>query len=162
MVAVSMAATIAICVGGFAFVFAAISPVITDFVPFAAPATTTVPTSSRGGPADIAQAEDTDTVVVAVKTETPPTSIPAPEPTPTAEAFQPSHQISASQSVNFRSGGSREAGVVTTLSPQTPLQFLDERAETTNPEDEPGWMRFRTEDNLEGWVREIDTDDYRP
>jgi hypothetical protein len=39
---------------------------------------------------------------------------------------------------------------------------LDERQETDNPEDEPGWMKFRIESGEEGWVREIDTDPYVP
>jgi hypothetical protein len=47
------------------------------------------------------------------------------------------------------------------LSPATPLQFLGEEEPTTNPGDGERWMRFRTEDGQEGWVREIDTGPYR-
>jgi hypothetical protein len=42
------------------------------------------------------------------------------------------------------------------------LQYLGEDAPTTDPSDGNRWMKFRTENGDEGWVREIDTDAYQP
>lgn len=82
--------------------------------------------------------------------------------TPAADDFEPTHQIGAAQSVNFRAGPSTGDSIIEALSPATPLQYLDEDAPTTNPSDGDRWMRFRTEDGQEGWVREIDTTTYQP
>ena len=85
-----------------------------------------------------------------------------PAVSPTAEDFQPTHQIGAGQSVNFRSGPSTTDAIIVALPPETPLQYLNEDAPTENPSDGDRWMRFRNEAGDEGWIREIDTEPYQP
>jgi hypothetical protein len=100
----------------------------------------------------------------AIEVPTEPTQ-PAPaEPpvSPTAEDFQPTHQIGAGQSVNFRSGPSTTDAIIVALPPETPLQYLNEDAPTENPSDGDRWMRFSNEAGDEGWIREIDTEPYQP
>lgn len=164
VVGLSMAATIAICIGGFAAAYGFLTPILSDIVPIPTPEVAEEVAAPAGG--QVAQAsEATEAPGVAAPAETPPPPTPTPEPeppTPTPDAFEPTHQISATESVNFRTGGSREADVIETLPPATALQFLDEREGTDVTDDQPGWMKFRTEDNLEGWVREIDTEPFRP
>ena len=86
----------------------------------------------------------------------------APTNSPTADDFEPTHQIGAGQSVNFRSGPSTTDPIIVALPPDTPLQYLNEDAPTENPSDGDRWMRFRNEAGDEGWIREIDTEPYQP
>jgi SH3-like domain-containing protein len=81
---------------------------------------------------------------------------------PAEEAFAPTHQIGAAQSVNFRAGPSTADQIIIALSPATPLEYLDEDEPTSNPSDGERWMKFRNEAGQEGWVREIDTVPYEP
>ena len=85
-----------------------------------------------------------------------------PTVSPAAEEFQPTHQIASGQSVNFRTGPSVADSVIIALPPATPLQYLDEDAPTSGPNEGDRWMRFRTEDGQEGWVLEILTEPYQP
>jgi SH3-like domain-containing protein len=64
--------------------------------------------------------------------------------------------------VNFRAGPSTTDAIIVALPPETPLQYLNEDAPTTNPADGDRWMRFRNEAGDEGWIREIDTEPYQP
>jgi hypothetical protein len=160
MVGLSMALTIVICVGASAAIYARLVPYVSDLVPVQGRAPTRAPARNP----DAAQVAPTSTTAPEPTIITlAPTPAPAPEqePTATVEAFQPTHQIRAVGSVNFRSGPSRNDPVIIALSPATPLQFLNERAATDNPNDQPGWMKFRIEDGTEGWVRELDTEPYR-
>jgi hypothetical protein len=43
---------------------------------------------------------------------------------------------------------------VATLDPGTPLQYLDEQ---TTGDDGSIWLLMKTEDGVEGWLREVDT-----
>ena len=52
----------------------------------------------------------------------------APTDSPTADDFEPTHQIGADQSVNFRSGPSTTDPIIVALPPATPLQYLNEDA----------------------------------
>ena len=166
MVGISMALTVAICVGGFATIYAALTPFTADLVPQEREPTP-APTRVAARSEDLGAAP-TSAPEVAIAAEAPtPTPAPAPTeapaPTPTEEAFRPTHQISAGQSINFRSGPSTADPILFALPPLTPLQYLNEDAPTQNPaQDGRRWMRFRNEDGEEGWVREIDTEPYRP
>lgn len=83
-------------------------------------------------------------------------------PTPTLTAFAPTHLVATATAVNFRAGPSFSADILRALPPQTPLQFLNERAVTEDRlRDGPLWLKFRTEDGQAGWIREIDTEQYR-
>lgn len=163
MVGVTMGIVIAICIFGAALVFAALSQPFSDLIPMAGPS---APVQTPAPPANTNAAEN---LVIAAEEEpaapaAEPTVAPAADVTETPETddFEPTHQIGAAQSVNFRSGPSTQDSIIEALSPATPLQYLDEDAPTSSPADGDRWMRFRTEDGQEGWVREIDTTTYQP
>jgi hypothetical protein len=162
MVGVSMALAIAICVGVFAGIYASLTPWLSDLVPIA-PAASTQVASNNAPAAPVNQSNDQPAIAPAEQAD--PTVAPEPtaptEPTPTPESngFEPTHQIvAAGQSINLRPEPSTNNTPIRALSPATPLQFLDEES----PSDEGTWLRFRTEQNEEGWVREIDTEPYQP
>ena len=163
MVGVTMGIVIAICIFGAALLFAALSQPFSDLIPLAgpqAPVQTPAPEANGGnGDEQINVAAAAPTTAAAE-----PTVAPNAEPTtaPVADDFEPTHQIGAAQSVNFRAGPSTGDSIIEALSPATPLQYLDEDAPTANPSDGDRWMRFRAEDGQEGWVREIDTTTYQP
>jgi hypothetical protein len=160
MVGMTMVLTIAICVFGAAGLFAWLSRPFSDLIPMVAPAAQLSPPENDDpvGAVDVAPAVPAAETPQAAAAEQPaiPTAVPADEP------FAPSHQISAAQSVNFRSGPSTGDPVIVALPPATPLQYLDEDEPTTNPADGERWMKFRTEDGQEGWVLEILTEAYQP
>jgi len=162
MVGVSMALTIAICIGGFTAIYAGLVPYLSDIVALSPRERAAVPTAEPeadvlDAPAPEVEAEAPAIAEAAlVPTEPPPEPS---EPTATTEAFTPDFQITGT-TVNFRSGPSRDDAIIESLPPATPLQFLDEEAASTNPDDAPGWRKFRTESGAEGWVREIDTEPY--
>jgi len=167
MVGLSMAATIAVLVGGFVAIFALTLPWISDFVPLQARERTPTPP-----PAIVAQVEPADagpaptSVLNAITGNQDEAAAPAvapeatqpPEPTETPEAFEPTHAVrnANGESINLRPEPSRDRPAIVALLPDTPLQYLNEDAPTTIPDDAPGWMRFRTEDGDEGWIRQID------
>jgi SH3 domain-containing protein len=163
MVGVTMGIVIAICIFGAALFFAALSQPFSDLIPMAgpvAPAQTPAPEANTSDGQDQAIAADEEPAAPpAEPTVAPAANAPT---TPAADDFEPTHQIGAAQSVNFRAGPSTGDSIIEALSPATPLQYLDEDAPTSNPSDGERWMRFRTEDGQEGWVREIDTTSYQP
>ena len=162
MIGVSMALTIAVCVGSFSLIYASLDTVIGDFI-------------SRDGPTAVEPAQ-LPALVVAGDAPTPPsaqeqpTEAVAPPPTATTSpatppTFTPDYQ-SGAYSLNLRSEPSADGGdetVVTVLTPSSPIQYLNEEQPTANPaQDGDRWMRFKTESGQEGWLREIDTETYQP
>ena len=158
MVGFTMVLAMIILIFGAAGLFAWLSRPFSDLIPMVAPAAgiqaTAPPTNSEVA---IAPTEP-----VIESEENPAPAEPTPPP-PTAEpesqAFEPTHQVSANQSVNIRSGPSTSDPPIIAMSPGTPLQYLDE--DETAPDGER-WMRFRTEDGQEGWVWEELTVPYQP
>jgi hypothetical protein len=160
MVGITMVLAIAICIFGAAGLFAWLSRPFSDLIPVVAPA------------AQVQQAAEPDESTgqqpagadpqIAIQAE--PTQPPAAEPTssPTTDDFEPTHQINSAQSVNFRTGPSVEDSVIVALPPETPLQYLEEDAPTSGPNEGERWMHFRTEDGQDGWVLEILTAPYQP
>ena len=71
---------------------------------------------------------------IAAQTEPTQPAPAAPTDSPTADDFEPTHQIGAGQSVNFRSGPSTTDPIIVALPPDTPLQYLDEDAPTDESE----------------------------
>ncbi len=175
-VGLSMALTIAICIGGATVIYAALVEPLSQFIPIPAPQQIAPQQGNpvSGGLSDVPSVDApaaparSDQGVAAAPTEVPPepTPEPAPDPSPTAtsEAFDPTHQIRGDQAVNLRTEPSRsDSGVIRALPPSTPLQFMDDEAPTENPvEDGDVWMLFRTSEGEEGWVREIDVSSYTP
>lgn len=173
-VGLSMALTIAICIGGATVIYAALVEPLSQFIPIP-PAQQISPQRTTGGTGGLSDVPAVDAPaapaqsnqdVAAVPTEAPPPEppTPTPEPTPTSEAFEPTHQIRGDQAVNLRTEPSRsDSGVIRALPAATPLQFMGEEAPTENPvEDGDVWMLFRTNEGEEGWVREIDVASYTP
>ncbi|MFL5761680.1 MAG: SH3 domain-containing protein [Thermomicrobiales bacterium] len=170
MVGLTMALTIAICILGFIWAFVQLEPYVSDFV-HRAPSTAEERTSrnpSQQAPANDNPANNQSAQQPSEEpTSKPPTPTPKPKPTATqaSTAFIPDYQLTSNGSVNLRSGPSKATNVVTSLSPSQPLQYLGEKQATADPgfdELDPGqsWMKFRTDDGLEGWVREIDVGPY--
>jgi hypothetical protein len=160
MVGITMVLAIAICIFGAAGLFAWLSRPFSDLIPVVAPAAQVQQASETGEPSGqqpVAEGQ-------AVEPQAEPTQPPAEEPTvsPATEVFEPTHQIASGQSVNFRTGPSVADSVIVALPPATPLQYLDEDAPTSGPNEGDRWMRFRTEDGQEGWVLEILTEPYQP
>ena len=161
MVGITMVLAIAICIFGAAGLFAWLSRPFSDLIPVVAPAAQVQPTLAPAEPAGQPTAQGVEQASDAQAQPTPP---PAEEPTvsSTANEFEPTHQISSGQSVNFRTGPSVADSVIIALPPATPLQYLDEDAPATGPNEGDRWMRFRTQDGQEGWVLEILTEPYQP
>lgn len=171
MIGISMALTIAVCVAGFSFIYAALDDTVGDFISREAPdpvTPTAVPTESSVAQNSEEDPPESDT---ASEAESEPTEEPTVEPTAEAteitEEFVPDYQTSSAASLNFRTEPSTSGGqdtVITTLPQETPLQFLGERQESDNVEQdgEEGWMQFRIEDGTEGWLRAIDVNEFEP
>lgn len=158
-VGLTMALTILICVGASTAIYAALVQPLTDIIPVSENPVVVVPPTATAAPTEVAQAPEGQ--------DTPqPADSGGVEPAPTATAesglFQPTHQIRADSSVNFRGGPSTSDEILRALSPETALQYLDEDAPTASAEDGDRWMKFKLEDGEEGWVREIDIESYRP
>lgn len=163
MVGITMALAIAILIFGAAGLFAWLSRPFSDLIPMVAPAAEITAPVNDEEPAieapvnqDQAAGQEPDaptavpTIAAAVETEN------------EADEFEPTHQISAGGPVNLRPEPSVNNTPIVALPPATALQYLDEDAPTTDTADGARWMRFRTEDGREGWVREIDTGPYQP
>jgi hypothetical protein len=161
MVGFTMVLAIAICIFGAAGIFAWLSRPFSDLIPVVAPAAQIQSTAAPAEPTGQRTAPGDDQGIQAQAEPTQPPSAP-PTVSPAADEFQATHQIGAGQSVNFRAGPSTTDAIIVALPPETPLQYLNEDAPTTNPSDGDRWMRFRTEAGDEGWIREIDTELYQP
>ena len=162
-IGLSMLLTIAVCLGAAAFIYASLMPVLQDVIPIAAPRAApaavnpapvsrsvdqqSAPIVTSGGPAAARPAD----AVLRMLTPSPaaePEPTPTPTPAPTAEPFEPTHQVNARESVNFRS--SPNGQVIRAIAIATPLRYL---GETQNGSDGQAWMRFETEEGDEGWLR---------
>lgn len=148
MVGMTMVLAIAICIFGAAGLYAALSRPFSDLIPMVAPVTD-VPTSPAESEA--ANPAPTNEPIAIASTEEPAVEPAQPTVAPTAEAFEPTHEVTAFTSVNFRTGPSVGDSVIIALSPAAPLQYLDEEVTAADGEN---WMRFRNEDGEEGWILE--------
>jgi hypothetical protein len=160
MVGITMVLAIAICIFGAAGLFAWLSRPFSDLIPVVAPAAQVQQATEPDEPPDQQPAGEEPAVEAQVEPTQP--ALAEPADSPTAGDFEPTHQIGAGQSVNFRLGPSTGDAIIVALPPATPLEYLDEDAPTANPADGDRWMRFRTESGDEGWIREIDTEPYQP
>ena len=160
MVGITMVLAIAICIFGAAGLFAWLSRPFSDLIPMVAPAAQVQQAAQPTEPSDQQPAGEEPAIAAPAELTQPAPA--APTNSPTADDFEPTHQIGAGQSVNFRSGPSTTDPIIVALPPDTPLQYLNEDAPTENPSDGDRWMRFRNEAGDEGWIREIDTEAYQP
>lgn len=168
MIGISMLLTIAVCVGSFSVIYAGLDSFVGDFVSRGEVEITPTPI-----PTEVAQAAPTEPPAPTQPPTPKPTSPPdtqAAKPTSTpsdSNTFTPDYQLDSFGSVNLRSGPGVRFDVVTTITMEQPLQYLNEEQPTTDPgADELGdgdmWMKFRTEDGAEGWIRAIDVSEYVP
>jgi hypothetical protein len=160
MVGITMVLAIAICIFGAAGLFAWLSRPFSDLIPMVAPAAQVQQAAQPTEPSD-QQPVGEEPAIAAPAEPTQPAPA-APTNSPPTDDFEPTHQIGAGQSVNFRSGPSTTDPIIVALPPDTPLQYLNEDAPTENPSDGDRWMKFRNEAGDEGWIREIDTEPYQP
>lgn len=175
MIGFSMLLTLVVCVGAFTMIYARLEPVVADFVGRGnIEQPSPIPTEEP-----VAQAPE-PTQEPVVETETPPPDEEEADPPENggdnqieqdendSDEFVPDYQIDAGQSVNLRPGPSISSGApIVALPIAAPLMYLDEEQPTEDPEGdqmETGqvWMRFRTEDGQEGWIRELDITEYEP
>jgi hypothetical protein len=178
-VGLSMALAIAICIGGATLIYAALIEPLSDLIPIDGvssgsnaravqtmePATTRTEGLAAPAPIQIMEPNQGGSGQTAGSPPQEPEGDAAEPPvtsTPESDLFEPTHQIGASQSVNFRAGPTRGDAIIIALPPSTALRYLDEQAPTEDPSDGNRWMRFETEDGQEGWIREIDVVTYRP
>ena len=160
MVGITMVLAIVILIFGAAGLFAWLSQPFSDLIPMVAPAADapiTEPAPNNGNDAVATVAPQ-----VAIESEPPQPAAAEPTVPASADNFEPTHQIAPGDTINFRSGPSIDDPIIVALPPATPLQYLDEDAPTANPADGTRWMRFRNQGGEEGWVREIDTESFRP
>ena len=158
-VGLTMAVAIALGILASAWLFGRIEPYVSDFTGYEQ--RTAIPAVAEASDNDRTPESDSDEPGVASATEAPDaTEAPsqptvAPATTGTVAAFTETHQSNPDFSVNFRPGPSIDSGdPVATLEPGTPLQYLDEQ---TTGDDGSIWLRMKTADGIEGWLREVDT-----
>lgn len=167
-----MALTLMVCVGAFTMIFARLEPVVSDFVgrgeieaPTPIPTQPPVAQEAAVAPTTAPQPQATTApTAAAADTQAKPTETPTPDP----DEFTPNFQVTGDGPVNLRPGPGVSSGdAIVALPIGTPLQYLNEEQPTTDPAgDDLGegdmWMRFRTEDGEEGWIREVDVEEYVP
>lgn len=88
-------------------------------------------------------------------------STPESSPESVSEGFHPDYQTTGDLPVNLRWGPGIRYGVVKTVAPGEPLQYLEESEPTRHPEEDmladgQAWLKVRTRNGEEGWVREVD------
>jgi hypothetical protein len=181
MIGLSMVLTIAVCAMGFTVIYSALDGFTSDFISRSNDTPTSIPqeiqatevpqASENGDTNDTAINPDADDPATGEQAEPETDSPPTPTPETASanedetgdgdEGFDPDYQLRG-VTVNLRSGPSTSTGIVTALPPSTPLEYLGEDEPTDSPEDGERWMRFTTEEGLDGWIREIDVSEYQP
>lgn len=156
MVGVTMALTIALCIGSFVYLYAWADPLTRDFVNASAPepTRTPVPAAAEAENQTADGSEPAPTQAPAQTGEEAPTEPPAPTPTP--NEFRATHRIIAPGAVNLRPGPAVSSGdPVAQLPEGTELQYLGETQQSQDPgaDGDTSWLKFRTQDGLEGWIR---------
>jgi hypothetical protein len=151
-VGLSMALTIAVCIGSFAWIYAKADPLFADFVGADGTSSTRTPTAAASAPArGSADEEPEPTERPTEEAEREPTEEPTPAPTETPDEFQATHVSNPDLQINLRPEPSTDGDPVAVLATGTPLQYLGEQQ---TGDDGLLWFRFRTEDGIEGWLRE--------
>jgi hypothetical protein len=169
MIGLTMALTLAVCVGSFTVIYAQLEPVVGDFVSDGGPepTATTAPQLAQV----VATEAPVDEQAAAPEPTPEPTAAdePTPEPTPEDDEFTPDFQIDSPAPVNLRAGPSvnNSGEPIMAVPVDAPLMYLGESQPTEDPAgdglgDGQVWMLFRTEDGEEGWIREIDVTEYTP
>jgi hypothetical protein len=149
-IGLSMALATAVCIGGFAWIYARVDPYTTDFVGAQNPGG-----QSRREPTSTPTQTEDDGAAAAEATNEPaaPTLAPRPTatPSPTPDVFTATHRTNPDLRVNFRPAPSTSGDPLAVLDAGTLVQYLGEQR---TGDDGLQWFRFRTEDGTTGWLRE--------
>ncbi len=158
-----MALAIAVCFGGFTWLYVQLDPWVRDFAGVEPAPTSTARASASNDDQDEEEQPDDEEEAEPDPTDTPEADE---EDQPDIEQvnedddneFNPDYQVIALEAVNLRGGPGVTFDIVTSLSPGTQLEFMDEREASSNPDadGDSEWLQFQTEDGLEGWIRQID------
>ena len=165
-IGLSMALAIAICIGGFTWLYVQLDPWAQDFAG-REPAPTSTPRESASDSGS--QAQDEESAAQDEPTEeADPTETPQPneddgdqiQPVQENEGdFDPDYQVVALESVRLRSGPGVNFDIVIDGVPSgTRLEFLGDREPSANPDadGDTEWLHFRIESGEDGWIRQID------
>lgn len=161
-VGVSMALAIALCIAGFATIYARLDPLLSDFIGRESrlPAIADGNSAGDGGgdkPNTTARRPTPTPESVTAVAPTPAPTV-APDPTEPAGDFTPDMQANSETAVNLRSSpGVTDVNLLQTLPLAAPLQDL---GEIQNVEGED-WTQVRTEDGVEGWILSRATEPYQ-
>ncbi|MCO5221693.1 MAG: SH3 domain-containing protein [Thermomicrobiales bacterium] len=155
----TMAAAIALCVLSSAYLFGRIEPLVSDFTGYEqntpVPAVVEASDDEPAEPENGGDAPEPTEEAVDEPAQVDNQPAAGPNETATTTSFEQTHESNPDFTVNFRPGPSINSGEpVATLDPGTPLQYLDEQ---TTGDDGSIWLRMRTADGIEGWLREVDT-----
>ena len=165
MVGISMALTIAGCIGSFVWIYAKVDPLTRDFVDQSTAAPTRQAAASNDSNDDEEETpvpdEEDDSNSGEVE-EADPTE--ETEPTATSRSFNATHRVISETPVNLRPGpGINSGDPLATVDPGEGLQYLNDTELGQDPGGgELNWLEFRTEDGLEGWIREVDVEPINP
>ena len=155
-----MALAIAVCIGGFTWLYVQLDPWARDFAGVEpAPTATAREQASNSGSNDNQDEND-------------PTEEPKPTYTPEERStesnqiqqvnsdsgdFSPDYQVSSLEAVNMRSGPGRSFDAVTQINPGTRLEYTGNKEAAPDPDDAGlEWLEFKTENGETGWIRDID------
>lgn len=158
MVGLSMALTIAVCIGSFVWIYAKVDPLTRDFVNQATAAPTKKAAASSNSTEAAGAAREEENGDGGEIQEADPTE--EPEPTATSRRFNATHRVIAETPVNLRPGpGVNSGDPIATVDSGAELQYLNDTELGQDPGGgELNWLEFRTEDGLEGWIREVDVE----
>jgi uncharacterized protein YgiM (DUF1202 family) len=155
-----MALAIAVCIGGFTWLYVQLDPWARDFAGVEpAPTATAREQASNSGSNDNQDEND-------------PTEEPKPTYTPEERStesnqiqqvnsdsgdFSPDYQVTSLEAVNMRSGPGRSFDAVTQINPGTRLEYTGNKEAAPDPDDAGlEWLEFKTENGETGWIRDID------
>lgn len=162
-VGLSMALAIAVCFGGFTWLYVQLDPWVRDFAGVEPAPTATARSSASNSNQDEEEQPVDEEVAEPDPTETPESeeaNQPDIEPVDNEDNndFKPDYQVIALEAVNLRGGPGVNFDIVTSLGPGTQLEYMDDREASSNPDadGDTEWLQFQTEDGLEGWIRQID------
>lgn len=165
-VGLSMAAAIAICIAGFIAIYVQLQPYISDFVSQDPPGEESR-VVARPDPTEVPDdEEDAAPAQEPAPTELPEEEVAPPEeedvePTEEPEGFAPDLQSNSQTQINLRAEPNTSSEILTVLTIAQPVESTGESAAADNPaQDGDLWVQVQTEDGLEGWIREIDSEPF--
>ncbi|HQY31619.1 MAG TPA: SH3 domain-containing protein [Thermomicrobiales bacterium] len=156
-VGISMALAIGVCVVAFTFLYVKLDPWVRDFSGSEPAPTATARQSASNNPDDEPTEEPTRRPRATATEDTGGSDSGNVSESDSNGSFDPDYQVTALEAVNFRSGPGTSFDIVAQLDPGTQIQYLDDREAATEPENAgTNWLKFRTENGDEGWIRDVD------